>query len=236
MNTKQVTIGAIGALVVLGLGIGTGWVIQPAAGSEKKSEIQANHEGVPVTQYLDSRRMIDSIDDSVPVAVRKMASGEISEVGKLPYPAGMNPPTFAQLMPLVSGASVLSDEGEALILTSPASNPDTARAMREAGVATEAEDAGVTVVVNPGDIAVFAAMHWECAWMAQFAKSADAGDQAGAQKALEQLEKFPTLSVVEKYNPEIGNGYAADTLPKIRQGDVDFAKYWLDTSCSGLLP
>ncbi|MCD4550226.1 hypothetical protein [Schaalia sp. lx-260] len=171
----------------------------------------------------------------IPETLRDIAQDELTEFGDQPYPSTVAPTRIEDLLPYAHGAKILSSEGESVVYSSPDSNPYTASLMRSAGMNPQDGSTDVTVVTESGDIAVQAALRWECAWISEYVRAGRAGNDQAVQEALTQLERFPSLEAIRKYNPELGAGHAADVLPRLRQGDQDFAQYWLDGSCSGLL-
>lgn len=133
-----------------------------------------------------------------------------------PYPPGMTPPTLAELLPWAAGATVVSDDGSEIIL-------DTTDA--DSGEA-------VTVATNEGDLAVLAAIDWQCAWIAEFASARQAGASDRVATATAQLERFPDLDVIQEFNPELGEANRDDLIPRIIDGEAQVTESWLNGSCS----
>lgn len=75
------------------------------------------------------------------------------------------------------------------------------------------------VVVQAGDLAILKALKWQCAWLTEFVDATEDGDTARAEDAAAQLERFPDLAVVTRYNPEVAEGYA-ERMEPILAGDM----------------
>ncbi len=99
---------------------------------------------------------------------------------------------------------------------------------------TDGHTVEVPVTFSKGDIVVMAAIHWQCAWITEYVWAAEAGDTERTAAAAAELEKFPDLDVIQTYNPQLGEGDRVSLIPRIVGGDTEFAKRWLDGSCSGM--
>ena len=142
----------------------------------------------------------------------------MSVVGE-PYPAGMSAPSLVDLLgPAGGGGTLISETDTEYVFGLLRPDPDR-RPHR-----------GVPVPFPKGDILVLAATHWECAWITEYVWASEANDPQRTSAAAAELEKFPTLDVIQKYNPQLAEG---DYLTRIIGGDVEYAKRWLNTSCSG---
>ena len=164
----------------------------------------------------------------IPEQITTQAQQEMAQVGE-EYPPGATPPTVADLLPWAVGAEVDSVSTDHIQYTSGADNPV---AMRQAQQTDPSADAPVTVVTAEGDVAVLAALDWECAWIKEFVNATNSGNADRVNTAVTQISKFPDLDVIQRFNPEVGEGHARDVIPRIQQGDVEFANYWLATTCS----
>lgn len=172
--------------------------------------------------------------EAAPAALQKVATVELGEFHEA-YPAGVSTPTLADLIPWSVGADVVSADSTRIVLDSPAENPSTMSALREAGVTGSVANDGVTVITSAGDIAVLAATHWQCAWMQEWQRAVDRGDDAARNAALAQLERYSSLDVITKYNPEDGRAFDSGMLREIRAGNSEPVRSWLATTCKALL-
>lgn len=232
---KKLIVSLFVVMLLIGLGLMTQAGAKDSAQGETESAESVQAASGLALQVSSVDNLMSGIDASVPDLLQQRARGELEELGDLTYPQGSQLPTFSDLMPLASNASISTVDGQALVLSVPATNPEAARQLRAAGLTSGAQADGLNLVTNPGDIAIYGALDWECAWMSEFARASRASDATRVDAALKQLEGFPKLAVIEKYNPELGAGFASDVLPRLRSGDVGFAQYWLETSCSGML-
>lgn len=139
-----------------------------------------------------------------------------------PYPAGMPAPNLVDLIAPGLGGRYISENDTDYVVG--LLRPDAA------GHTVE-----VPVPFPKGDILVMAATHWECSWITEYVWASEANDPKRTSAAAAELEKFPNLDVIQKYNPQLGEGDRISLIPRIVGGDTEYAKRWLNTSCSGLM-
>lgn len=138
-----------------------------------------------------------------------------------PYPQWYSPPSLVDLVPGGDGGSLISEDDTTYTFGLLRPDPDTG------------DTVTVPVTFSKGDVLVSAATDWQCAWIAEYTRAADAGDASRTADAVLQVVKIPELDVIQKYNPEMGEDERTTLIPRII-GDVDFAKRWLNGSCGGL--
>lgn len=138
-----------------------------------------------------------------------------------PYPDGVNAPELVSLLEGGAGGTYISETDTTY--TFGLLRPDP----------TDGHTVEVPITFSQGDILVMAAFHWQCAWIAEYVRAAEADDTLGASVAATELEKFPDLEVIQKYNPELGEGFRVTLNARIVGADTGFAKRWLNSSCGG---
>jgi len=135
-----------------------------------------------------------------------------------PYPDGVDAPELVSLLTGGEGGSYLSETDTTYTFGLLRPGP------------TDGHTVEVPITFSKGDILVMAATHWQCAWIAEYVWASEANDPRRTSTAAAELEKFPDLEVIQTYNPQLGEG---DYIPRIVGGDTEFAKRWLNGSCSG---
>jgi len=135
-----------------------------------------------------------------------------------PYPAGVKTPELVSLLTGGEGGTYLSETDTTY--TFGLLRPDP----------TDGHTVEVPITFSKGDILVLAATHWQCSWISEYVRTSEADDAEGTAAAALELEKFPDLDVIQTYNPQLGEG---DYIPRIVGGDTEYAKRWLNGSCSG---
>jgi hypothetical protein len=148
------------------------------------------------------------------------------------YPPGVTPPTVADLLPWAVGAEVVSQQDGEIVYRSTQENPETREMIGSPGSSEGATRGnGAVIVTKEGDVAILAAVNWECAWIGEFVSASEDNDVSRKDEAIRQISRFPDLDVVRKYNPELGDVDREALVPRIKSGDVEFARYVLTTSC-----
>jgi len=137
-----------------------------------------------------------------------------------PYPLGMSAPNLVDLVPGGKGGTLISETDNEYVFGLLRPDP------------TDGHTAEVPIPFPKGNVLVLAATHWECAWITEYVWASAANDPKRTSAAIAELEKFPNLDVIKKYNPQLAEG---DYLTRIIGGDTEYAKRWLNMSCSGLM-
>lgn len=139
-----------------------------------------------------------------------------------PYPDGVTAPELVSLLEGGKGGTYISETETTY--TFGLLRPDP----------TDGHTVEVPITFAKGDILVSAAIDWQCAWIAEYVRAAEANDSLGASVAATELEKFPDLEVIQQYNPELGEGMRITLIPRIVGGDTEYAKRWLNGTCGGM--
>ena len=136
-----------------------------------------------------------------------------------PYPDGVDAPELVSLLTGGEGGTYISETDTSY--TFGLLRPDP----------TDGHTVEVPITFAKGDILVMAAIHWQCAWITEYVGASEANDPRRTSAAATELEKFPDLDVIQTYNPEMGEG---EYISRIFGGDTEYAKRWLNMSCSGM--
>ncbi|MCB2413951.1 hypothetical protein LGT39_13955 [Demequina sp. TTPB684] len=136
-----------------------------------------------------------------------------------PYPPGFYAPELVDLVPGGQGGAYISETDTTYIFGLLRPDPDTGDAVE------------VPVAFAKGDILVSAATHWQCAWIAEFVGASQVDNPERVATAAAQLQRFPDLEVIQKYNPQMGESDRDILIPRIVGGDVDYAERWLNGTC-----
>lgn len=171
----------------------------------------------------DSLVLIDARTKEV---LEVTALGDLATVPSMsafgePYPDGVNAPELVSLLEGGAGGTYISETDTTY--TFGLLRPDP----------TDDHTVEVPITFPKGDILVMAAVDWQCAWIAEYVRAAEAEDILGASVAATELEKFSDLDVIQTYNPELGEGVRVNLNPRIVGGDTEYAKRWLNSSCGG---
>lgn len=153
--------------------------------------------------------------EEVPQDVISALGGELDAFTEV-LPAGVEKPTLGILIPELEGSTVLSVEDGIVTVRSTVSDVD----------------GPVTVVVQPGDVAVLAALDWHCAWLREYVNAEDAGDASRVATARQSLEHFPELDAV-RGREDFQGLYEATDLP-LFEGDRTPAEDRLRNDCRSL--
>jgi hypothetical protein len=143
-----------------------------------------------------------------------------------PYPDGVGSPLLTDLIPGGAGGTLISASDTEYVfglLRYPSGEMNGG-----------AQPTLVPIPFPKGDVLVLAAIDWQCAWITEYVWATEANDPERAATAAAQVEKFPDLEVIQKYNPEFGESVRDSLTPRIIGGDIEYAKRWLNTSCSGM--
>jgi|GEM_PF-1461155 len=163
----------------------------------------------PTAQASDTAQATDDVGPT--------REPQISAFGE-PYPIGFEAPDLVSLLTGGEGGTYLSETDTTY--TFGLLRPDP----------TDGHTVSAPVTFSKGDILVMATTHWQCAWITEYVWAREAGNTERTAAAAAQLEKFPDLDVIQTYNPQLGEG---DLTSRITGGDVEYAKRWLNGSCSG---
>jgi len=138
-----------------------------------------------------------------------------------PYPAGFTAPELVSLLTGGEGGSYLSETDTTYTFGLLRPDPKDGHTVQ------------VPITFPKGDILVLAATDWQCDWITEYVWASEANDPSRTSAAAAQLENFSDLDVIQTYNPQLGEGVRDSLTPRIIGGDTEFAKRWLDSSCSG---
>lgn len=160
---------------------------------------------------------------SVPKALDGFVEKELGSIN-LSYPTGSRPLTVGELVPQVVGADVISRNQTEIVLASPLTNPSTAQ------LADDLEDdsgGGAAVVIQEGDLAVLQTLAWHCDWIGEFVLGYEEANEFRMERAELNLNEFPDIDVIRRYNPEVAEIHDAVTVP-ILQGNLELGHQWLE--------
>jgi len=138
-----------------------------------------------------------------------------------PYPEGFSAPDLVELIAPGLGGRYISENDTDYVVGLLRPDP------------IDGHTVEVPVAFPKGDVLVLAATDWQCDWITEYVWASEANDPSRTSAAAAQLEKFPDLDVIHTYNPQLGEGVRDSLTPRIIGGDTEFAKRWLDSSCSG---
>ncbi len=211
-RTGRFVLSSLATLAVVG-GVTFAAAAIPFASDSNPAVTPSRPSATPTAEPNDS--------EQVPPDVDPTRDPSMSAFGE-PYPDGVNAPELVSLLEGGAGGTYISETDTTY--TFGLLRPDP----------TDGHTVEVPITFSKGDILVMAATHWQCAWIAEYVRATEADDPLGASVAATELEQFPDLEVIQKYNPQLGEGYRVTLNPQIVGGDTEFAKRWLNSSCGGV--
>lgn len=139
-----------------------------------------------------------------------------------PYPAGVSAPSLSWLVTGELGGRYISETDTEYIFGLLRPDPKDGHTVE------------VGVPFPKGEVLVGAAIDWQCAWITEYVWATEANDPERAAAAAAQVERFPDLEVIQKFNPEFGESVRDSLTPWIVSGDIEYTKRWLNGTCSGV--
>ncbi len=176
----------------------------------------------------DSRRGEATVAASTDSDARQRLHSDIAEFNE-EYPEGVTPPTVGDLVPELGSYDVVEVNKDGTVIVE-ANDPSAASNGDKSAGSGAASGDDTRVVIEPGDLAVLAAVDWQCAWMREYLDAANAKDTDRMGAAETELKKFPTLDVITRYNPELAQQHS-DIVEPMLSGDLATGTTWVKDNC-----
>lgn len=174
-------------------------------------------EAEPATEANLATEATSTIHESARTATEDLGSAEIQDINSLPVLEGVAPFSIDQLVP---------DTDEA-VLTDSSDDSLTVKSRSQEG-----EDQ--VIVISRGDVAIAATNHWACAWIDEYAQAKEANDEDRMDAAIGQLNRVSSLEAVQEFDPEVGDEYDSEIIPRLQDGDAEFASRYVQRNCASL--
>lgn len=209
-RTGRVVLSSFVALAVVG-GVTFAAMAMPFAGNVDPAVPPSATSSPPTADSRDTTQ--------VPPDVGPTREPAISAFGE-PYPDGVAAPDLVDLVPGGAGGTLISESDSEFVFGLLRPDPQDGRTVE------------VPIAMPKGEVLVLAATHWQCSWISEYVRAAEAGDAERVAAAIARLEQFPDLDVIQKYNPQLGEADRVSLIPRIVDEDTEFAKRWLNGTCS----